>query len=1074
MIRLFILLSILLSHIAFAQATKTKTPTELHDDLQKINKSIDETKKKMKTLTDTRFLPETYFILAELLIKKSKYIYSINQIENSDLIEKINYPAEKQLKEEAIAIYNKFINKFPKSLLQDKALFFIAHEYRELGQHQKMLETYQNLVNTYPKSKYWAESQLTIANHIYNTKKDFSLALNLYQKIIDRPTSPFTSFAHYKSGWCYIHKNKWKESLLSFEKAIQKGSATDSLNLSKIYRKTDVRRNALLAIVWPYSELKLKELKRMGAQYTDPITYFQSLSTDLTSYKKVLRKLSKRLLVKKQFTTAVHVHMESLKLSKDLDIRIKTLESLYVAIKNTEKRWPVNGLISEISKIVHQIKYSSQLDKEKKEYYLKRFEIFSRDNAIRFQERAKSTQRKLDYRLAIKAYESYLNSFPKSKYIPSIKLNLAECYYNIGDFINAAIHYEHLGMSSNFSQNRKKKILDSAIQSYTEALKNSKNLDRLQIIQVRSGIRTIGWHYIKKYKKNPIVPEILFNIGRTYYDERNFNKSTQWLSQYIKYFPKHKDVSLAVDLILDSHNQIEDYDGLIESGKAIAKNNSIKKYIRKNALEIMKQAQYKKVQIAAGKYSSPHYIKNLLKLSSKYKNSNIEINALYEAFLKSKKSLKTTYAYGEKLFSKYKNSKYTKNVIFQMGEIALKTADFKRAAKYFEIFAKKYPKDSKAQNLMENANHIREFLKDFKSARQNFQYLKNKISIARIDYLAEDWSSLKKSALSVPGTQGVYWKGLATYHTEGPEAAHSILNSITNKTTDNYEENAMAAHSLYLLSMPLKNKYKNIKIKQSHKKQIIQEKTKLLEQLTSQFIAITKLGVGEWTIASLYELGHIYQEFAQFLRTTPVPKKLTKTQVNEYRKAIHKQTKKYNLEANNYFKRCTVNAEKSEIFTPFAKGCILKKQIKIDESTNLTNRRKSKKYLENIENLHQKLYENPENINLLIKLAQEHVKNKSYLMAILTLHHASEIHPQEAKLIALQGMYYLYLNDFESAKLKFNSALKKSPKDPTALWGLMGLFNAFHYKSKVSSLQKKISKTEQPLGPIHKFVKYVM
>lgn len=1056
MIRLFIVLSILFSPPAFA---RTKGLKELRRDLQKINKSIDQTRKKMQTLTDTNFLPETYFILAELLIKKSKYLHSIKQIENPGLEEKIEYPEEKLLKVEAIEIYNKFITKFPKSPLQDKALFFIAHEYRELGQHKKMSETYQKLVNTYPKSKYWSESQLILANHIYDTKKDIDRALTLYKQIIDRPIGPFTSFAYYKSGLCHVQKEQWKKGLLAFEKALQQSKKTEDTKLPKIYKKTNVERDALLAMVLPYSEIK--RLKRMGPQYTDPITYFRSLSPDLGSYKSVLRKLAKRLLVKKRYILAVRLHTESLKLSKDLNIRIDILDSLYVAMKKTKKRWPVNGLIPEISKTVRQIKYSAQLDKEKKESYLKKFEIFSRDVATRFQERAQKTQEKRDYQLAIKAYKTYLQTFPKSKQASSIKLNLAECYYNINDFINAAIQYEYVGKDSNFSSSHTKKVLNSAIQSYTQALKNPENLDRLQVIQARNGIRSMGWLYIKKYKKNPIVPEILFHIGRTYYDERDFDKSIQWLSQYIKYYPKHKDIAIAVDLILDSHNQTENYDGLIQSGTLIAKNKSIKKSIRKTALEIVKQAQYKKIQIASGR-SSPNYTKNLLKLASKYKNPDIESKALYEAFLNSKKDLKTAYSYGEQL----KDKKYAKIVIFEMGEMSIKAGDFKRAAKYFEIFAKKYPKDPKAKELLKSAAEIREFMREFKLAKQNYRYLKDKVSIARIDYLAKDWKSLRRSATQVSGLQGMYWKGLALYHTK--RTARSILKSLSKKKTDNYEENAMVAHSLYLLSMELKDKYKKIQMRPSKGKQIIQKKTKLFEQLTAQWNAITKSGNGEWAIASLYELGHIYQEFAQFLRKAPAPKNLTPAQGQEYKKAIYEQAEKYDLTATDYFKQCTAHAEKAEIFTSFAKACVSKEQIKM-ATTNSNERQPA-----NIESLHQKLFESPQDINLLIKLAQMYAKSKNYLLALLILNRVSELDPKVATPIALQGMYYLYLNDFESAKLKFDLALKKNFKDPTALWGMIGLLNEFGYKSKIPSLRKQVKKTDRPLGPVHNFVKSVM
>ena len=50
-----------------------------------------------------------------------------------------------------MAVYKRILAEFPDYIDNDKITFFIAHEYRELGKYDDMIETYQKLVRDYPK-----------------------------------------------------------------------------------------------------------------------------------------------------------------------------------------------------------------------------------------------------------------------------------------------------------------------------------------------------------------------------------------------------------------------------------------------------------------------------------------------------------------------------------------------------------------------------------------------------------------------------------------------------------------------------------------------------------------------------------------------------------------------------------------------------------------------------------------------------------------------------------------------------------------------------------------------------------
>src|SRR5579862_3618549 len=93
-----------------------KSIAELESDVGKIDKSIEVTKQKMKEIKDVSFLPDLYFVLAELHIEKSQYFYTISrQKEPTSKLEEIDFTASKKEKKQAIEIYQRILESFPKS-----------------------------------------------------------------------------------------------------------------------------------------------------------------------------------------------------------------------------------------------------------------------------------------------------------------------------------------------------------------------------------------------------------------------------------------------------------------------------------------------------------------------------------------------------------------------------------------------------------------------------------------------------------------------------------------------------------------------------------------------------------------------------------------------------------------------------------------------------------------------------------------------------------------------------------------------------------------------------------------------
>lgn len=1066
-IGLFFIL-ILLSLNGLAQTQKSLR--QLKAELKKLESSIEITKNKMKEVRDVNFLPDLYFVLAELYVDKARYLYAITHEEEPDTpLAELDLSDSKKAKKQAIETFQRFIENFPKSPDLDKAYFFMAHEYRELGQQEDMVLTYQKITKEFPNSVFWEESQLVLGDHFLETKKDPQLGLEFYQKIVDRPPNPFTPLARYKMAWCYINLNKFFESLLSFEKILVQDKDIDLSQLPDLYKKTDVKRDALLAMVWPYSEQKKQEPSR-----ANPLEYFERLSPNRATMQKVLSRLAKRLLLKEKVDDTLPVFFRLLEITTDLDERVSLVDSFYETYKRSKKIWPIEYIPQHIADTLARVRSSESIPAPEKKKMETNWEIYMRDFATQLQKRAKDTKSEDSYKNAIASYKLYNNLFPRTKYSGQMLINLAESYFALKNYTMAGYFYERTAKLSRPAS--RKAYIDSSIESYALALKTQDKLSKLELTESREGFRQLGSYFVKKYPKEPAVAMIRFNIGRTYYDERDFDRAVPAFKAFIKSFPRHKEVTTAGQLILDSFNQREDYANLIAAGKELIANRAITDQgFKKDVSEIIRQAEFRKVQDAAGDPKSRDYAKKLLSFASKYQGSDLGDQALYEAFiaLKAKKDPEA-YGPGEALLERHGNSKYAKDVMAQMGQMALNTADYRRASKYFETYSKKYSSDPASKELLRNAAQMRETMGDFNEASANYRALGDNENAVRALVLAQDWRGVSQLLAAKPlnSVSGNYWMGLALFRQGQLDTSKNYLVRSANANGGSFEEKSMVAHSLYLLGSSEQKIYDSIQLGKGDESQAVKQKMERLNSLDSTFKKAISNGNGRWTIASLYELGRANKEFAQFLRNASVPPGLNPSQQVQYKQAVEKQAKQFSDTAEGYFSTCIQSAQKFEVFTQFVKGCQSKGEVQVNEAReNDLKLASSDKNSSQIASIRKQLYDAPRDTGLLMKLAQAYIAVEDYSMAKLVYNRILEIEPKNSAAAGWLGVTLIYINDLEAAGAQFKETLRRNRAEPIALRGLASLYKQFNFSSKLNSVAKLIKGGRVPAGEIHPWMR---
>ncbi|MCC6276482.1 MAG: tetratricopeptide repeat protein [Oligoflexia bacterium] len=1062
---LIVCLILSLSWSAWGQ--EEKSLEQLQADLSKINQSVEVTRQKMRDVRDVTFLPDLYFVLAELYVEKSRYQAAITRKKEPNTpINELDFSDARKSKKQAIEVYQRILEVFPKADFRDRALFYMAHEYREMGALEEMVKTYIRLTTEFNKSQFWEESQLVLGDYFLEQKKDPEIAREVYQKILNRPQNPFMGLARYKLGWCLINMEKFKEALDAFENVITVDSKIPNDNLPDFYKKNDIRRDALIAMVWPYSEQKKLDPFRANA-----LKYFESLSPNRQSLVKVLDKLTKRLMLKERVEDTVPLYIRMISLTNSLEYRLEYIDRFYEVLRKSKRQWPLENLPEELAVTLLRVRHSVDIASAEVTKHQKNYEVYLRDISTRLQKLAQSSKQETAYLAAIRAYEYYLSLYPNTKFTNDIMLNLSESYFAIKKHARAGYYYEKL-----FARNKKKEVLDSAIQSFALALKEPDKLPKIELAESRMGFRASGRQFIKSYPGDKANAMISFNIARTYYDERVFDRAVKGFFDFINAYPNHSEITTAGNLILDSFNQREDYDGLIKAGKQIIANPRVRNaQFKQDVQEIIRQAEYRKVQDVAGDPKSRDYAKNLLKFADKYKGSALGDQALYEAFVSMKaKKDPEAYSVGEQLITRFSDSKYAQEVVGAMGQMAINTADYRRAAQYFEMFARKYPKDPNSPALLKNAATMRELLGDTQAAADNYRDLGDPVRVARQYAQAQEWGKVAQ-VLTGKGTGGLeasYLLGVALYRQGQTQQAKSYLFQASRAGASSYEDKKMAAHALYLINSQALNEYKNIRLGSGQNEaELVKLKSAKLNELTQQFNSVISFGNGRWTIAALYQIGRAHTEFGQFITGAAMPAGLNQAQQQQYRQLIGQQAQGFNTKASAYYKACLDNAEKFEVFTRFVRGCQSQGAEEIDEATEeRTYSREGGGDSPSIKSLRAKLYDSPRNVDLLMQLVQAYLQNQDYPLARVVLNRILEIKPDWAKAEALVGQVFMFMNDLESAHQSFKVALSHNSREPLALWGIAALYKEFGFGRKLGPMKAKAKASGRPSGVLHTWI----
>lgn len=1074
--------------LADEEADRERLLQQLSLDLESVESAIEGTRDLIQQSMHRPYLPDLYLRLADLYIEKSRILYHLKRIENPTESKAVVVLEANLLKTKAIDLYNKILDEFSEYAYQDKVIFFMAHEYREMGQFDKMLNAYTDLVARFPESPYRLETYLLIGDYQFDSM-NLDKAEESYLTILAAPESHVHGMARYKMAWCHINRSRFAEALELLE-ALVKDPRYDELKTEiDAYKRINLRREALMDLAYCYTEVKPSE---------EALAYFADLSDSKSIYLAVLEKLGHRYFLKENWAAGADVYRTMISLSRNAQDNIEYAGKLFACAQRAKEMQNPEKNVQALVGVLEQVEYSWRADPAEKERLSKEFEVYARDMATRLHLLAAEKQDKVKFCQAADAYDYYLDFFQQGKNRRDILENQAEALYEGGRYFQAALAYEKLaapeppeveeedaaeesegpeaetvaegsvekkGEPAAASQplapqKSSEDCLYGSVASFYKALKEQEDLDDLQKLEAREGLRQVGGRYLAAFPGAEEAPEVAFNVAWVSYEQGDYKTALEGFKGFIQEYPGSKEASAAGHLVLDIHKSLDDLDGLIKDARSMLADQRVTDpKFRKEVGNILAAAEHRHleeltVKVNEGAEGSDEA---LLALGTEAQDSGLQELALFNLFVVSKeaKDIPTVLERGRQILAKTQDAKRKQDVMATMAHFYFEAGDFPNAASYSEKAAEGVGGDEQADYLMRAAK-LQGWMGDKAAAVKNYQKAMPLLpSTQKLDVekeLLNQYEELKDASQVLSRSRAlmsqepeemkwVFLYGEALYQQGSRSDAMGVFEKVDEQfarkvasapATVTPEERAFAAQARFYRAGQEMAAFKAISIKGDKiENALIQQKLKAHQAVEAAGLEVAQYSSPRWTIASLMMAAEANDEISRFFLEAPEPKGLDTAQRQQYRQLVEDKVRPYREKALQYRKAALEKAYHLGIFCPEVTACYAtlnngSRPPAIGRGS-LNLRSGEGGAAQSPKELLEALYADPGNPSLLESLAVSYADQGEEDLAALVLHRILEKNPQDPESQNLLGILHLSKGEDQEAYRFFQKALELDP-----------------------------------------------
>jgi tetratricopeptide (TPR) repeat protein len=917
---------------------------KLRLQITKVRNAVEETRRAIARSRGADFLPELYVRLAELLSEEAKYHYQLAYEREQRADRSMTVPQVRLLKEDAIGIYERVLREFPDSSLAPRVLFNIGHEHRELGNFEDMKKALRRLARNHSNSSLRYDGLLVLGDYHFD-KQEFKTADTYYDQIVDGGLNRHSGIAHYKRAWVRVNRGSCKAALGQFDDALvasekweqkkakdRQSAAERGGGLEKsaseeggTQQDIDVRREALVDMAYCYS----RERKVKGS-----LAYFRKHAYNRSTYISAVSRLASRYRLMDKFDGAVAASRELLALGPADDLRLDDARTFYAALKQQKKFDRIGKDIELITNMLTRHYSRPEIDPEAREGLVSEFEAYVRDLATTAQEALDDSRDKTERAKTLAdAYEIYLDTFAGSEHTAKMLLNLAEVSSKAKNPFEAGRRAaQAAGLLE--EEKAKKNALYDAVVYFQESLQDVSDPSKYRRVAARATLRRAGAELLAFDIAADKERRVKFAMAQSYYDEGRYDQAIDRLTAVAYQYPRTKEADGAVQLVLDSYNTLNDYDGLMYSSRRfLGEGSPASDGYKGDIEEMLAAAEQRKLDElsleAAGEDGGD--FSQLTRFAEQNPNTEVGERALVNAFVAARAVGDTdkVYKMADKLAQNYPQSEQLPGIYNSLAQTATTRFEFDQAISYLERAAK-VNKGQRAHILAAAAGLQAELGRassaetTFKAAIEQSEGHTRGMALAGFATLLEKYKSSGELVRRLspykdnPNPDFQARLGLG-YLAEGDSvAAESAFTTVlSNQASASAEALGRAHYGMAELMRQTLDKYPA-----PSDLSMVQEFIALVELTQQNYLQAARQGSPAVTAAALSRLAVAADTAADKLLAIQLPAELSSSDKAQIMDAMKVRAKNLRASGTDAFEACGEQAFNSYNFTPVVRKCL--------------------------------------------------------------------------------------------------------------------------------------------------------
>jgi tetratricopeptide (TPR) repeat protein len=341
---------------------------------------------------------------------------------------------------EAIKLYSKLLQAYPKYERNDSVLYQLSRAYELNAQPEKALATLDQLVAQFPTSRYLDEAQFRRGEILFS-EKTYVKSEAAYQAVIRTgSSSAFYNQSLYKHGWSLFKQGENEKSLDSFSGVL------DSMLVSKRDQQKMVELEALSR---PNRELVEDTFRVMSITFSyldgpKSVAEFVKRHKPRPYSYLLYARLGDLYMEKERYTDAADAYRAFVSLDRNNEqAPLLEMQAIGAYQKGGFPQLVLQGKKEFVENYSFGTPYWNGRDPKAEPKVVAVLKTNLKDVAQYYHAQAQRSKEVSDYQEAAKWYRGYLTSFPDDKDSAVTNYLLADTLYESKQYLDAAHEYEN-------------------------------------------------------------------------------------------------------------------------------------------------------------------------------------------------------------------------------------------------------------------------------------------------------------------------------------------------------------------------------------------------------------------------------------------------------------------------------------------------------------------------------------------------------------------------------------------------------------------------------------------------------